>query len=160
GAQFGQSPMRLGGGLKNWRPFPLVGYHKGPGGSLLGGHMAVAENNQIPDFSLVQDVGTEPNQGQDVTQARFVYNSPALGFYEYVRVAVSGGKMSFNPIYELKATMTTLCNDLHDRAQYVDLAFADRIAPKAHPGKLPNNIYGSEDAEWEEYSTPSRDARI
>jgi hypothetical protein len=160
GAQFGQSPMRLGGGLKNWRPFQLVGAHKGNGGALLGGHMAYAENSQIADFSLTQYVGTEPNKSQDVTKARFVYNSQELGFYEFVRVAVSGGKMDFNPVYELKATMGTLCNDLKDRAQYVDLAFADGIAPKAHPGRLPDNIYGSEDKEWEEYSTPSRDARI
>jgi hypothetical protein len=160
GAQFGQSPARLGGGLKNWRPFQLVGAHRGKGGALLGGHMAYAENAQIADFSLVQYVGTEPNKSQDVTKARFLYNGQELGFYEYVRVAVSGGRMDFNPVYELKATMGTLCNDLKDRAQYVDLAFADGIAPHAHPGRLPNNIYGSENEEWETYSTPSRDARI
>ncbi|HEX2592245.1 MAG TPA: hypothetical protein VHL34_12155 [Rhizomicrobium sp.] len=161
GAQFGQSPARLGGGLKNWRPFQLVGAHRGPGGALLGGHMAYAENAQIADFSLVQYVGTEPNKDpDDVTKARFVYNGQQLGFYEYVRVAVSGGRMDFNPVYELKATMQTLCNDLKDRAQYVDLAFADNIASKPHPARLPNNIYGSENEEWESYSTPSRDARI
>jgi hypothetical protein len=160
GAQFGQSPMRLGGGLKNWRPLQLVGAHRGNSGALLGGHMAFAENAQIPEFSLVQYTGTEPNPNQDVSKARFAYNGQQLGFYEYVRVAVSGGRMDFNPVYELKATMQTLCNDLKDRAQYVDLAFADGIAVKAHPSRLPNNIYGSENEEWEEYSTPSRDARI
>jgi hypothetical protein len=160
GAQFGQSPARLGGGLKNWRPLQLVGAHRGGSGTLLGGHMAFAENAQIPDFSLVQYTGTEPNPKQDVTKARFVYNGQELGFYEYIRVAVSGGRMDFNPVYELKATMQTLCNDLKDRAQYVDLAFADSIAVKPHPSRLPDNIYGSENEEWEEYSTPSRDARI
>src|SRR6185503_10324520 len=99
-------------------------------------------------------------QQQEVAKARFAYSGQELGFYEYVRVAVSGGRMDFNPVYELKATMQTLCNDLKDRAQYVDLAFADSIAVKPHPSRLPNNIYGSENEEWEEYSTPSRDARI
>jgi hypothetical protein len=159
GAQFGQSPMRLGGGLKNWRPFKLVGAHKA-GGNLIGGHLAYAENDQIADFSLVQYVGTEPNPKQDVAKARFVYNGNELGFYEYVRVAVSGGRMDFNPVYELKATMKTLCNDLNDRAQYVDLDIKDGISVKPHPDRLPDNIYGSSNVEWETYSTPSRDARI
>jgi hypothetical protein len=96
----------------------------------------------------------------DVTKAHFVYNGAELGFYEYVRVAVSGGRMDYNPVYELKATMKTLCNDLNDRAQYVDLDIKDRISIKPHPDRLPDNIYGSANQEWEMYSTPSRDARI
>ena len=160
GAQFGQSPLRLGGGLKNWRPLQLVGAHTDAEGHLLGGHIALAQNDQIADFSLVQYVGTEPNPKQDVKKARFVYNGVELGFYEYVRVAVSGGKMDYNPIYELKATMKTLCNDLGDRAQYVDLALKDGVANRPHPSRLPDNIYGSDNQEWETYSTPSRDARI
>ncbi len=160
GAQFGQSPLRLGGGLKNWRPFKLIGAKHDAAGHLLGGRLAYAENDQIADFSLVQYVGTEPNPKQDVTKAQFIYDGQQLGFYEYVRVAVSGGRMDFNPIYELKATMSTLCNDLHDRAQYVDLDLKDGIAVKEHPSRLPDNIYGSANLEWETYSTPSRDARI
>ncbi|MBV9693663.1 MAG: hypothetical protein JO261_08180 [Alphaproteobacteria bacterium] len=160
GAQFGQSPARLGGGLKNWRPFKLVGFHRDAAGHLIGGHMAYAENDQIADFSLVQYAGTEPNPKLDVKKARFVYDGAQLGFYEYVRVAVSGGRMSLTPLYELQATMKTLCNDLNDRAQYVDLDIKDGISVKDHPRRLPDNIYGSNDNEWETYSTPSRDARI
>jgi hypothetical protein len=160
GAQFGQSPMRLGGGLKNWRPFELKAYRKDGEGHLIGGHTAFAENDQIGDFSLVQYTGTEPNPTRDVKMARFFYNGEELGFYEYVRVAVSGGKMSFSPIYELKATMKTLCNDLGDRAQYVDLDIKDGVANRPHPERLPDNIYGSDDGDWESYATPSRDARI
>ncbi|MBS0471391.1 MAG: hypothetical protein JSR60_09985 [Proteobacteria bacterium] len=160
GAQFGQSPARLGGGLKNWRPFKLVGYRRDGQGHLIGGHLVYAQNDQIADYSLVQYVGTEPNPSGDVKKAHYVYNGQELGFYEYIRVAVSGGRMDFNPIYELKATMTTLCNDLKDRAQYVDNDINDGIAHKPHPGRLPDNIYGSDNLEWETYSTPSRDARI
>lgn len=160
GAQFGQSPARLGGGFKNWRPFKLVGAHRDGAGHLLGGHYAYAENDQIADFSLVQYTGTEPNSKDDVKKARFKYNGADLGFYEYVRVAVSGGKTDYNPIYELQTTMRTLCNDLGDRAQYVDLAIKDGIANKPHLSRLPDNIYGSDNVEWETYSTPSRDARI
>ena len=113
GAQFGQSPARLGGGLKNWRPFRLVGAHRDGGGHLLGGHMAFARER--PDSRISRSCSMPApsrNPSTDVKKARFVYNGAELGFYEYVRVAVSGGKMAFNPIYELKATMKTLCNDL------------------------------------------------
>ena len=160
GAQFGQSPAELGGGFKNWRPFKLIGAHRNAAGRLLGGRMAFAANNQIPDFSLVQYTGTGDDPKGDPRKAKFQYNGIKVGFYEYVRVAVSGGKMSYNPIYELRETMRTICNDLNDRAQYVDLAIKDGIANKPHPPRLPDNIYGSSNVEWETYATPSRDARI
>jgi len=160
GAQFGQSPAWLGGGFKNWRPFKLEGAHEDGNGNLIGGHMVYAENDQIGDFSLVQYDGTQSNPGHTVKDARFDYAGDELGFYEYVRAAVSGGKMDYNPVFELKETMKTLCNDLHDRAQYVDQAIAEDIEDKDHPARLPDNIYGSDDPTWESYATPSRDARI
>ena len=160
GAQFGQSPMRLGGGFKNWRPFRLIHAHRNDAGDWIGGHMAYAENDQIADFSLVQYLGTGANPGRRVKDARFAYNGIRLGFYEYVRAAMSGGKVTYNPVYELHMTMRTLCNDLKDRAQYVDQAIAAGIEDKPHPDRLPDNIYGSDDPEWESYATPSRDARI
>ncbi len=68
--------------------------------------------------------------------------------------------MSFNPVYELQATMRTLCNDLNDRAQYVDNAISESIQVQPHPERLPDNIYQASNQDWETYSTPSRDARI
>jgi hypothetical protein len=159
GAQFGQSPIYLGGGLKNWRPFRLVGAKRTANG-LIGGHMELDGNDAIADFSLVQYLGTEPNPSRDIKQARWFYNGNPLGFYEYVRVAVSGGRTDFNPVYELESTMKTLCNDLNDRAQYVNMAVAQQVAVKPHPPSLPANIYSSDDGTWESYATPSRDARL
>src|ERR1700749_3577667 len=78
GAQFGQSPARLGGGLKNWRPLPLGGGRPDDTGHLVGGHMAFAANDEIADFSLVQYIGTEPNPSKDVKSARFAYNGAEL----------------------------------------------------------------------------------
>jgi hypothetical protein len=152
GAQFGRSPMKLGGGLKNWRPVLLVGA-RWDGRGLVGGDILIARQRDIPDFSLVQYTGTDG-------QGRFAYNGAALGYYEYVRVAVSGGRTDFNPVYELQAGMRTLCNDLGDRAQAVNQAVANGIAAKPHPGRLPRNIYLSDDGEWESYATPARDARL
>jgi hypothetical protein len=156
GPQFGQSPPALGGGLKNWRPQQLVGAHREEG-ALIGGHYALAKNSQIADFSLVQYQGTEQINGG---APRWSYNGAPLGYYEYARVAVSGGKSDFNPVYELEATMGTLCNDLNDRAQAVNQAVANGISAKLHPSQIPSNIYNSDDGDWESYATPARDARL
>jgi hypothetical protein len=158
GAQFGQSPARLGGGLKNWRPLQLVGARR-QGGALVGGHVAAAPNRQIADFSLVQYLGTAPNPSGDVRRARFFYNGARLGFYEFVRVAVSGGRTDFNPVYELQVTMRALCNDLEDRRQAVDQAIHNGIAAKLHPGSIPGDIYNA-GGDWESYATPARDVRL
>jgi len=152
GPQFGQSPAALGGGLKNWRPLQLQGARL-ENGALVGGHYALARNSQIGDFSLVQYLGTDAGP-------RWSYNGAPLGYYEYARVAISGGKSDFNPVYELEATMGTLCNDLNDRAQAVNQAVANGIAAKLHPSEIPANIYNSDDTEWESYATPARDARL
>ncbi|MGQ0742348.1 MAG: hypothetical protein ACT4OG_08680 [Alphaproteobacteria bacterium] len=160
GAQFGKPPARLGGGFKNWRPFKLAGARRGPGGALIGGRTVHANNDQIADYSLEQYFGTEPNPKNDEKKARYAYEGVQLGPFEYVRVAVSGGKATYNPVYELKATLRTLCNDLNDRALYVTQAIVENIHKKPHPSRLPDNIYETGNVEWEIYSTPSRDARI
>jgi hypothetical protein len=159
GAQFGQSPARLGGGLKNWRQQQLKGAHTDAEGHLIGGHIAMAHNDQIEDFSLVQYAGTEKNPKLDAKKMKFVYDGDELGFYEYVRVVMSGGKTTYSPLYELKMTMRTMCNDLRDRAQYVNLAMSKNIQNEPHPSRLPDNIYDA-GGDWESYATPARDSRI
>ena len=160
GAQFGQSPARLGGGFKNWRPLKLVGATRGAEGFYAGGRIVPAPNFEIPDFSLEQYRGNVQGTSGDGAGARFAYDGVPLKYFEYVRASVSGGKMSYNPVYELRATMRTLCNDLKDRALFVNMAIEHGIEKKAQPARLPDNIYGTPELEWEIFSTPSRDARI
>lgn len=154
GPQFGQSPAALGGGLKNWRPLQLQGA-RWQGGRLVGGHYALARNGQIADFSLVQYLGTE-----GTTPPRWRYNGVPLGYYEYARAAMSGGRTDFNPLYELQMGMRSLCNDLEDRRQAVDQAVANGISARLHPSGLPANVFSSEDGDWESYATPARDTRL
>jgi hypothetical protein len=158
GPQFGQSPASLGGGLKNWRPLQLIGAHWQKD-ALIGGHIALAANRQIPDFSLVQYLGTAPNPSGDVRDAQWSYNGARLSYYEYVRVAVSGGRADFNPVYELQAGMQILCNDLRERRLAVDQAIANGIAAELHPSSIPDNIY-SAGGVWEAYATAARDTRL
>jgi hypothetical protein len=159
GPQFGQSPARLGGGVKNWRPMKLVGY-RNENGRLIGGRIVVAPNKDIPDFSMEQYTGNVADAVGDGENARFRYNNVELSFYEYLRVSVGGGQATYNPIYELHSTMRTLCNDLKDRVLAVDVATKEGINKKAQPAHLPDNIYEASDQEWESYASPSRDARL
>src|SRR5262249_9289191 len=149
GAQFGRDIPGMGAGLKNFRPIKVV-----------HGRIVIADNNQIPDYSAEQFYGNQPDPGGDWKKGKFLYNGVESGFYEYVRIAMAGGNLTFNPVVELKATMTTLCNDLFDRQRFVDMAIEASIDRKGHPERLPNNIYGTDNMEWEIYSTPSRDARL
>lgn len=150
GAQFGRDLPAMGAGFKNFRPIKME-----------RGRITIAKNNQIADYSIEQFFGNvDPDPKRDWRKARFAYNDIEMGFYEYARTSMAGGKLSFNPVAELKATVRTLCNDLYDRARFVDIAIEAGIDRKPHPERLPPNIYGTDSMEWEIYSTPSRDARI
>ena len=150
GAQFGRDLPSMGAGFKNFRPIRVQ-----------RGRIEIAKNNQIADYSLEQFYGNvDPNPREDWRAGKFSYNGLVVGFYEYVRIAMAGGKLSFNPVAELKATMKTLCNDLYDRQRFVELAIEAGLDRKPHPERLPPNIYGTDNMEWEIYSTPSRDARL
>ncbi|MGA9797324.1 MAG: hypothetical protein WBQ17_17500 [Rhizomicrobium sp.] len=160
GAQFGQPPASLGGGFKDWRPQRLVGAHRDAQGHLIGGHIELDRDADISSYSLVQYTGTGDAAPEKPTAAKFAYNGVDLGYFEYVRAAVSGGDMSYNPIYEFKTTLREMCKEFGDRAQSVDQAIADGTQNKPHPDRLPGNIYASPDGTWESYATPMRDGRI
>ncbi len=159
GGQFGQSPAKLGGGLKNWRPQQLKGAHGDGKGHLIGGRIVLAGNAGIADFSLVQYLGTEPNPKGDSKKARFVYDGEEMGLYAYVRTAMSGGKTRYNPLHELRVALRGFCNEMKDRASTVNLAISENIQNQPHPSQLPYNIFDA-GGDWEKYATPARDARL
>jgi len=150
GAQFGRDLPAMGAGFKNFRPIRVD-----------RGRIHIAKNTQIADYSLEQYYGNvNPDPTGDWRHAKFAYNGIEARFYEYIRIAMAGGNLTFNPVAELKASMKTLCNDLYDRQRFVDMAIEAGIDRKSHPERLPPNIYGTDHMEWEIYSTPSRDARL
>jgi hypothetical protein len=160
GPQFGQEKAALGGGFKNFRPLKLVGATRRPDGSYVGGHIVLAANDEIPDFSLEQYRGNVADAHGDGPDAMFQYKTETVGLFDYVRGSLSGGTFSFDPVYELKLGLNQLCNDMQERTRAVDAAIAAGIDRKAHPAALPGNIYASDDQEWEAYATPSRDASL
>ena len=77
----------MGAGFKNWRPEQLVDAHQRPDGSFSGGHVEVAANGDIKDFSLEQFYGTgaRPQNDRDWKDGVFTLNGRILDWYDYVR---------------------------------------------------------------------------
>ncbi|MCO5144315.1 MAG: hypothetical protein M9962_14605 [Oligoflexia bacterium] len=128
--KFTRSRPAHGAGLKNWRP-----------------ELDKRSTNTLPNFSTEQ------------FNKNFSIDGQKLSFYEFVRARLAGGSLSFDPVDELSNMMKELCSNLQDRVAAVDAAIKAGISTKNHPDRLPENIYGTS-GEWEEYSTPSRDARL
>lgn len=158
--RFVRSLPGVGAGFKNWRPARLVGYRTGTDGALEGGHIQLARNGEIPDFSDEQYYGNgaRPDDA-NWASGTFTLNGEQLDYYDYVRAKVGSGKLEFDPVKEVAEMVESNCNDLHYRAQAVDIAIQAGIQNRPEPERLPRNIYGTS-GDWETYSTPSRDARL
>jgi hypothetical protein len=158
--RFVRSSPGMGAGFKNWRPLMLEGARR-DGGALVGGHVRLARNAQIPDFSLVQFFGTGPLPADDAgwRQSPFTLNGQTMDYYDYVRARMAGGTLSFYPLTEVADMVSSNCADLSYRADAVDLALEAGLQNQPERARLPVNIYGTE-GDWEDYSTPSRDARL
>ena len=158
--RFVRATPAVGSGFKNWRPVRLEGYSQGGDGSLHGGHMVLARNADIADFSNTQFYGNGPRPSDaQWANGTFLLNGERLDYYDYVRAMMAGGTLEMHPVSELTDMIDEKCTDLHDRATAVDLAIAAGIQNRAEPPRLPRNIYGTS-GDWETYSTPSRDARL
>lgn len=158
--RFTRTVPGAGAGFKNWRPQTLVGAVRQRDGSLAGGHIEVARNAVIADFSTEQYFGNGPRPADaDWANGRFTLNGEILGYYDYVRAKLAGGKLAFDPVEEVHDMVLSNCSDLHYREQAVDVALAAGIEKRPEPQRLPLNIYGTQ-GDWEIYSTPSRDARL
>ncbi len=159
--RFARASPGMGAGFKNWRPVRLVGASRGQGGTLEGGRIVTARNGEIGDFALTQFFGTDAPPPDDAAWKRggFVLNGTRLDYYDYVRAALGGGSLHFDPLHEVAEMTVSNCADLGYRAEAVALSLAAGIQNRPQPERLPENIYGTE-GDWETYSTPSRDARL
>ncbi len=156
--RFVRASPGMGAGFKNWRPLRLVGAREARDGTLVGGHMVLAHNADIPDFALTQFFGTaRDNDGW--REARFVLNGQPMDYYDFVRASLGGGRLRFDPLREVAEMVSSNCADLGYRADAVTLALQTGLQDQPEPERLPPNIYGT-NGDWETYSTPSRDARL
>lgn len=138
GEKFARTNVAVGAGFANWRPFTFD-----------NGKVMAASNNQLPDYSLIQF------QKGGV----FSLNGVNMSFHEYVRNSLSSGTLEYQPVEELSELLDQMCNDVTERHDSVKAAINAKIPQMNHPEKLPKNIYGTE-GEWENHSSPSRDARL
>ncbi|MBI3676631.1 MAG: hypothetical protein HY243_08430 [Proteobacteria bacterium] len=158
--RFVRSRPGMGAGFKNWRSVALVGATRRADGILIGGHMELPANKNIPNYSEEQFFGTGQRPADmNWSAGMFVLNDERLDYYDYVRAKLAGGKLQFDPVKEVHDMVASNCDDLHYRALAVDIAIAAGINRHPQPDRLPPNIYGTE-GDWETYSTPSRDARL
>ena len=147
--RFVRASPGMGAGFKNWRPLRLE-----------SGHVVPARNAAIADFSLEQFFGTGARgSDSDWKSGSFVLNGASMDYYDYVRARLAGGRLRFDPLQEVADMVQSNCADLSYRADAVTVALAAGLQNRAEPARLPVNIYGT-DGDWEDYSTPSRDARL
>mgnify|MGYP000645702649 CR=1 FL=1 len=157
GRRFVRASASMGAGFKNWRPQMLAGATQATDGSWVGGVVKLAPDAELSDWSTEQFFGTE--NASRWTAARFVYQGEAIDYYDYVRRAVAGHDIIYDPLTETRSMVKGLCEDLNYRVEAVDVAVTAGINLQTPAARLPENIYGT-NGTWEIYSTPSRDARL
>ncbi|NLI77978.1 MAG: hypothetical protein GX442_16260 [Candidatus Riflebacteria bacterium] len=139
GAKFALGNAQSGGGFRRWRPQWYSAE----------GRVNRLSNHNLPDFS-----------GTDQYQRGFSFNGMGgLSYYDYVRVRLSNRGDRIRPLEDFRNMLADVFEDVRYRAEAVNICIQAGIHRKPHPGALPSNIYGT-DGEWEQYSTPSRDARL
>lgn len=158
GVKFVRSNPGQGAGFKNWRPVQLVNAVRNPQGLWIGGQIVSASNAQLPSYGVEQFFGTVGTPS-DWTQSKFEYQGRPVGYYEYVRLKMAKGDLRIHPVDDFRETLRDLCESIQDRVNAVEVAVKAGVSRKAHPPRLPENIYGTQ-GEWETYSTPSRDAQL
>lgn len=159
GPNFMRSKPELGAGLKAWRPIRVEGAETNADGSLRGGRLRAAQNEELEHFSMEQFIGNVPHPSGVWHYGEFRHNGRTLKYYDFVRRRLAAPDFAYNPVDELRFGLEAACDAIKARKTAVDAALTSRIHLKPHPGRLPPNIYGTY-GEWEEYSTPSRDARL
>jgi hypothetical protein len=159
GPNFMRSKPELGAGLKGWRPIVVENAERSSDGSLHGGRMRALSNEEIPHFSMEQYFGNTPHPSGVWHYGEFRFHDRTLKYYDYVRRKLAAPDFAYNPVDELRFGLETICGAIKARKIAVDKAVTSRVHLRPHPKKLPPNIYGTY-GDWEEYSTPSRDARL
>jgi len=168
---------KSGSGFKNWRPFRVVSLdqsgreqsvRRNSQGEITDGRFVFAKDEEIPDFSMEQYYGhgdlkevlaDGKYQGGKVKYLMDKYEFTKREFLRFARVRLMAQGTKMSPVRETEKALMEVCREFESRADAVNKAVAHGISQKPTPTIYPENIYGAQ-GEWENYSTPGRDARI
>lgn len=157
--KFVRSNPYQGAGFKNFRPLAVAGANVDASGNYVGGKIVATPNSALPSYSLEQFYGNKPDPAGSWSKGKFIHNNQQMDYYDYVRVKLTQGEVHIDPLNDIAQLVDDICVSLKDRVIAVDAARTSGVYSKPHPDRLPPNIYGA-DGEWENYATPSRDARL
>lgn len=158
--KFVRSKPAQGAGFKNFRPLKLVNAKKDAAtGTLYGGQLVATPNAQLPLYGTEQFFGNQPDPGGAWNKGKFLVSGQAVNFYDYLRMKLMKGDIQIDPLNDMAQLTDDICVSLKDRVDAVQAARTAGMDQKPHPARLPENIYGTS-GDWEEYSSPSRDARL
>ncbi|MFM6927879.1 MAG: hypothetical protein ACKOX6_05405 [Bdellovibrio sp.] len=157
--KFVRSNPYQGAGFKNFRPLMLIKASKDSSGAYVGGRIIGVKNANLPSYSLEQFYGNSPDPDGHWSDGKFLYKGQPMNYYDYVRVMLAKGDLMIDPLQDMRSMIRDICVNLKDRVDAINIATASGVHTKAHPERLPMNIYGT-NGEWENYASPSRDARL
>ncbi|MEN0060449.1 MAG: hypothetical protein AAGB31_16535, partial [Bdellovibrio sp.] len=157
--KFARSKPAHGAGFKNFRPLKLVDAKGSANDGYVGGRIVALTNAQLPAYGTEQFYGTQRDPGGSWNKGKFFLNNQQLNYFDYVQMTLMQGEQHIDPLKDIAQLTEDICTSLVDRVEAVEGARKAGIHTKPHPSRLPRNIYGT-DGEWENYSTPSRDARL
>ena len=138
GPRYAIGTSRVGGGFKNFRPQHLEGRS-----------LVRARDRDLTDV----------DQRSQWDRSAWVANGRAVTFHDWVRAALSVPGAPRDPERDFREMVESMCRDVSDRVDAVDLARTNNLHLRPHPNYLPWNIYGTT-GDWETWSTPSRDAAL
>lgn len=152
--EYVRSKPEHGSGLKNWRPFKLVGA-TWKDGRYQGGKLVYESNNyNLKDFSDVQYYGTV--RGLD--NAVYVLNGRQIPYEKFIRYRLNSLDR-IDPLVDFESRLKEVCGLLGDRARAVDASVQAKLYLQPHPQAITQSIFSSE-GDWEDFATPSRDVRL
>ncbi|UXR65089.1 hypothetical protein EZJ49_02360 [Bdellovibrio bacteriovorus] len=157
--KFSRSHPQHGAGFKNFRPLSLQGAQRNSAGDYYGGKIIGARNDQLAAYSLEQFYGNSPDPEGVWNKGKFLFRGVAFPYYDYLRIMMASGELRIDPIKDMQQVLADICVNLKDRVVAVEQARKAGVDMKPHPERLPTNIYGTV-GEWEDYASPSRDARL
>ena len=138
GPRYAIGTARVGGGFKNFRPQRLDGRY-----------VVRAHDRDLADA----------DDRSQWSPAAWVVDGRATSFHEWVRASLATPGAPRDPASDYREMVQSMCRDVADRVEAVELARAHGLLLRPHPNYLPWNIYGTT-GDWETWSTPSRDAAL